>query len=280
MVGIGLMLSFTALASTADAITKSFTEIHPVPQLLWLRFLGQTTGLLLLLPWLGWRGLVVSHRPSTQVARGILLTASASLFVFALSVLPFSTAKVLAFTSPLLVALLSLPLLGERVGWGRAIAIAVGFLGVVTIISPTQGNMHWAMLLPLGTATTYAIYQIMTRHVAAYETPFNSLFYVSVVGLVLTSCVVPFFWTPIRLEHFVFLLAHGAVVGFGHFLQIWALSMASASLLAPFGYFSLIWAVIFGYLVFDERLDTRILLGAAAIAVCGIYLFRLSAPRR
>lgn len=280
MLGIALMLAFTTLAATADAITKSFTEIYPVPQLLWIRFLGQTGALLLLVPWVGWRGLVVSHRPSAQLARGMLLTTSAALFVFALSMLPFSTAKVLAFTSPLLVALLSLPLLGERVGWARAAAIAVGFAGVVVIIRPDHGSMEWAMLLPLGTATTYALYQLMTRQIATHDGPLPSLFYVSIVGLGMTSLAVPFFWTSVSPGHLAFLLVHGAAVGFGHFLQIRALSMASASLLAPFGYASLIWAVTFGYLAFGEIMDWGIIVGGTAIAGCGIYLFRGASARR
>ncbi len=280
MLGIALMLAFATMASSADAITKAFTELYPVPLLLWIRFLGQTAGLLLLLPWVGWRGLVACQRPSAQIARGVMLTASASFFVFALSQLPFSTAKVLAFTSPLLVAALSLPLLGERVGLARVAAIAVGFAGVVVIIRPDQGSVEWAMLLPLCTAASYALYQLMTRMVASHDGPVASLFYVSAVGLVLTSCALPFFWVPVRAEHVAFLLVHGAVVGFGHFLQIRALSMAAPSLLAPFGYTSLIWAIGFGYFLFGETMEGGILVGGAAIAGCGIYLFRSAVPRR
>lgn len=279
MLGIALMLSFTALAATADAITKSFTEIYPVPQLLWVRFMGQTGALLLLLPWVGWRGLLNSYRPTVQVARGVLLTMSAGMMVFALSLLPFSTAKVLAFTSPLLVALLAVPLLGERVGWGRAMAIGIGFVGVVIIIRPGSNSMQWAMLLPLGTASAYALYQIMTRQVAGHDGPLPSLFYVSFVGLLMASCIAPFFWSSMSPGHLVFLLVHGAVVGFGHFLQIRALSMASASLLAPFGYASLIWAVSIGMLAFGETLTWNIVVGALTIAACGIWLFAGSGRR-
>lgn len=279
MLGIALMLAFATMASSADAITKAFTETYPVPLLLWIRFLGQTLSLLLLVPWVGWRGLVACRRPAAQVARGVMLTASASFFVFALSQLPFSTAKVLAFTSPLLVALLSLPLLGERVGAARAVAIAAGFAGVVVIIRPDQGSIEWAMLLPLGTAASYALYQLMTRQVASHDGPIASLFYVSAVGLAATSLALPFFWVPVRADHLAFLLVHGAAIGFGHFLQIRALSMAAPSLLAPFGYTSLLWAMVFGYFVFDETMDWGIVVGGTAIAGCGIYLFRSAAPR-
>lgn len=285
LLGIALMLGFATMASLLDAVTKGLTATYPVPVLLWLRFLGQTGSLLLLLPWLGWSGLVATTAPRIQLARGLALTLSAGSFVFALSYLPFATAKVLSFTSPLLVTLLSLPLLGERVGWRRAIAVAVGFLGVVAVIRPGFGadglsTLEWAMTLPLLSAAAYAGYQLLTRRIAQHDSAVASLFHVSAVGLIAASLLVPFYWVPVPPWLVVGLLVHGALVGVGHFLQIRALALAPASLLAPFGYASLLWAVLIGALVFNEAITAFTLLGAAVIAGSGLYLFRSATTAR
>jgi drug/metabolite transporter (DMT)-like permease len=275
------MLGFATMASLLDAVTKGLTASYPVPVLLWLRFVGQTGALLLLLPWLGWRGLVATTAPRIQLARGLALTLSAGSFVFALSYLPFATAKVLSFTSPLLVTLLSLPLLGERVGWRRAIAVGVGFLGVVAVIRPgfAATELEWAMMLPLLSAAAYACYQLLTRRIAQHDAPVASLFHVSAVGLVAASLLVPFYWVPVPPWLVALLLVHGALVGAGHFLQIRALALAPASLLAPFGYASLLWAVLIGAVVFGETIGAFTVLGALVIAGSGLYLFRAAAAR-
>lgn len=282
LAGIALMLGFATMASLLDAITKGLTASYTVPTLLWLRFLGQTGSLLLLLPWIGWSGLAATSAPAVQLGRGVALTVSAGAFVFALSYLPFATAKVLSFTSPLLVTLLSLPLLGERVGWRRAVAVAVGFLGVVAVIRPGFGidgatALDWAMALPLLSAGAYACYQLLTRRVAQRDGPVASLFYVSVVGLVASSLLVPFHFVSVPPWLVAFLLVHGALVGVGHFLQIRALALAPASLLAPFGYASLLWAVLIGATVFGEAIGVFTILGALTIAGSGLYLFRSAA---
>lgn len=283
LAGIALMLGFATMASLLDAVTKGLTASYPVPMLLWLRFLGQTGSLLLLLPWIGWAGLLATSAPRVQLGRGVALTVSARAFVFALSYLPFATAKVLSFTSPLLVTLLSLPLLGERVGWRRALAVAVGFLGVVAVIRPGFGEgtaLEWAMALPLLSAAAYACYQLLTRRVAQRDGPVASLFYVSVVGLVASSVLVPFHFVAVPPWLVAFLLVHGALVGVGHFLQIRALALAPASLLAPFGYASLLWAVLIGATVFGEAIGVFTLLGALTIAGSGLYLFRSATSGR
>lgn len=274
LVGIGLMLCFAFMASNLDAIAKWFTQHYPVVELMWIRYAAQTAAFLVAMAFLGGRRIAATRAPRLQVARGMALFASAALFVFGLSLLPFATAKVLSFTSPLIVAGVSLPLLGETVGWRRWLAILVGFAGILVVIRPDVGAIELAMLLPLGTAFCYAFYQVMTRHVTGVDGSLPSLFYTTLVGFALASLVVPFHWTTPTPMHAAILFVHGIVVGLGHFILIKAFSMAPASLLAPFGYTSLIWAVGLGYLVFGERPDWGTLAGGALIALAGIYLVR------
>lgn len=279
LAGIGLMLLFAFMASHLDALAKWFTQHYPVVELMWIRYASQTIAFLVAIPLLGWQRITVTRAPVVQLARGAALLASATLFVFGLSYLPFATTKMLGFTSPLMVAAISLPLLGEAVGWRRWIAIVIGFVGILVVIRPDVGTVELAMLFPLGTAASYAFYQVMTRHVTGIDAPLPSLFYTVVVGFVLISAVVPFHWVTPAAIHVPILFVHGVAVGLGHFILIKAFTLAPASLLAPFGYTSLIWAVALGYLVFGERPDWGTVTGGALIALAGIHLARGASQR-
>lgn len=274
LLGIGLMLIFATMASWLDAVAKHFTASYPVVELIWIRYATQTGLLLLALPWFGWRRMIVTRAPMLQVARGAALFFSATLFVAALSLLPFATTKVLGYTSPLIVTAISAPLLGERVGLRGWLLVALGFAGVLLIARPGIVALDWAMLLPLCTAASYALYQIGTRRAADIDSSLVSLFWMALVGFALASVLVPFVWTPPTLAHLAILVAHGALVGLGHFVLIRSLACAPASLVAPFGYASLLWAVLIGWLVFAEPPDAATLAGGALIAVAGILIAR------
>ncbi|MBL8701764.1 MAG: DMT family transporter [Alphaproteobacteria bacterium] len=276
LLGIGLMLVFTVLAIHLDAMAKWFTRHYPIPELMWIRYASQTAAFCVAGAILGWRRIALTRAPRLQVARGAALLLSAGLFVAGLSVLPFATTKVLGDTAPLIVAAISLPLLGERVGWRRWIAILGGFAGIVVVVRPDIGAIEPAMLLPIGTACSYALYQVMTRSVAGIDAPLPCLFYTSLVGFAVTSVAVPFFWVPPTPIHLVVLFFHGLGTGLGHFILIRAFAFAPASLLAPFGYASLIWAVALGYFVFGEAPDWGTLVGGGLIALAGIHLVRVA----
>ena len=130
------------------------------------------------------------------------------------------------------------------------------------------------MLFPIGTAISYAAYQLMTRYVTGVDPGLTSLFYTALVGCALATPAVAFVWiTPTPL-HLALLCLHGVAVGLGHFVLIRAFTYAPASLIAPLGYTSLLWAVILGYLVFGEVPDLGTLIGGALIAAAGIFLAR------
>ncbi len=274
LLGVGLALIFAAMASHLDVVSKWFTQSYPVLELVWIRYTTQTIVFLALIPWLGWRRILGTRALKLQIARGTALWASASLFVTGLSFLPFATTIVLGQTSPLIVAAIALPLLGERVGLRRWATILLGFAGLVIVVRPDFGNFQWAMLFPLGTACTYALYQVMTRYVAGVDATLPSLFYTALIGWLLASIAVPFVWQMPTLPHLAILFGHGVGIGLGHFILIRAFVYAPASLIAPLGYTSLIWAVILGWFVFNESPDAGTLIGGMLIAISGIVLAR------
>jgi len=284
LLGIALMLAYTLLANGLDAFTKWMCEWYSPPQLIWIRYSSQTFLFLALMPQMGWRRVAATQIPLIHLARGLALLASSMLFVISLSLLPFATANVLTFISPLLVAAVSAVLLGERIGLARIATVLAGFAGVVIVIRPGIDSIEPAMVFPLLCAVTYAGYQLLTRYTAGIDAALPSLFYTSLVGCLVPSLAMPFFWsaTPSLLEAGI-LFVHGILAGLGHFMLIKALSYAPASTIAPFGYASLIWSVALGFLIFGEPPDWGTVVGGLIIALAGVYLVRIesrAAPSR
>jgi drug/metabolite transporter (DMT)-like permease len=246
-----------------------------VPQVVWARYVFQLGWMLLLIPRIGAIGLVRTTRPGMNLVRGLLL-AVATLFMFtAISFVPLADAYTVTFIAPLLITVFSIPLLGERVGWRRWSAVVAGFVGVLIVIRPGVGMPHWALALPLVTALGFALYQILTRKVAGTpgETSVAMLFYVASVGAVVTSALVPFFWRTVAPLDWVPMAAMGLLGGIGHLILIRALTIAPASLLAPFVYTQIVWALVLGYLVFGDLPNVWMLLGGAVIVASGLYVF-------
>ena len=158
-------------------------------------------------------------------------------------------------------------------------AITVGFIGVLIIIRPGLGVMHWAAILPLGTAVCYALYQIMTRIAAATEDTRTSLFWTSAVGVIVTSAAVPFWWTAPSPFAWTLMVGTGLLFGFGHYLLIKGFEVAPASMLAPFIYTQLIWVTIIGYIVFGNFPDGFTLLGGVVVIASGLYVWHRETRR-
>jgi drug/metabolite transporter (DMT)-like permease len=278
LLGIALMLTYTALANSLDAFTKYMCEWYTPPQLIWIRYTSQTILFLALMPLLGSRRVAGTSMPLVHVARGVALLASSMLFVLSLSLLPFATANVLTFVAPLLVAAASVFFLGERIGLQRAATVFAGFAGVVIVIRPGFGAIEPAMIFPLLCAVTYAGYQLLTRYTAGVDAALPSLFYTSLVGCLVPALAMPFLWaaTPTPL-HAGLLFVHGLLAGLGHFQLIKALAYAPASTIAPFGYASLLWSVALGFVLFGERPDWGTVLGGIVLALAGVRLVRLEA---
>lgn len=273
--GIGLVILAIGLFTVMDAIGKGLMARYPVPQVVWARYFFQLSWMLLLLPRVGAGGLVRTTRLGTNIVRGLLLAFSTIFMFGAISFVPLADAYTITFIAPLLVTVFSIPMLGERVGWRRWTAVCAGFIGVLIVIRPGFGMAHWALALPLVTAVGFALYQILTRKVSGTpgETAFAMLFHLAWVGTAILTAVVPFFWQPIAPLDWLPMAAMGALGGLGHLILIRALTIAPASLLAPFVYTQIAWALLLGYLVFGDVPDRWMLLGGAVIVASGLYVF-------
>jgi drug/metabolite transporter (DMT)-like permease len=272
--GVALMLGATALFIVMNTIVKVLAAHLPVVELVWARTLGHLVFIVALFAPThgGWR-LFVTRRPLVQVSRSLLLITSTSCFFFAIGHVPLADATTISFTAPIIVAMLAGPALGERVTAGHWVAIAVGFAGALLVIRPTGSGFNPYALFVLVSAATYAGYQILTRLVAAFDTPETTVTYSALVGTVLLSLVVPFYWTtPERPWQAALLAALGLLGGLGHYCVARAFAIVPASTLSPFHYVQLLWASILGYVVFGDVPGAMTWVGAALIVGSGLSI--------
>jgi drug/metabolite transporter (DMT)-like permease len=279
--GILLILVSTLIFSANDALVKWLTQHHPVPQLVWARFLFQLLLLVVLIRPSRPLAMFRTQQPALQISRGLLALASSLLFVFAVQAIPLADAAAIGMANPLIATLLAVPLLGEPIGIRRILAVTVGFIGVLVILRPGLGVMHPAALFALGVAFTYALFQIITRKLGPTEAPLTTMLYSSIVPVVAMSLAMPFVWAPAGLWHWCLMAVMGAVGGIGHYMVVRAFRLAPVGVLAPFGYFQLIASTLLGFLVFNQWPDRWTVAGAVIVTLSGLYvLYRETVRRR
>ena len=207
------------------------------------------------------------------IIRGILLLLCTCLFFTAIGYIGLAEANSIMFISPFFVVALSIPLLKEKVGIRRWSAVAIGFIGILIILRPGFQDIQWAYLLIIGVAFFFALFTILTRTLSFTETAISMWFYTALVGMVGSSSVVWHYWQTPTLHQTLMLLFIGAIGGGSHFIVIKAYQRASASILAPFQYFQIIWATVYGLLIFDTAPDGWTWLGTAIIIASGLYVW-------
>ncbi len=275
--GIGLMCIAVICFTCIDTIGKYLNHFMPILQVVWGRFLFAFLAVCLLpVPGTGAihpRAVVASQRLWLQIIRGGLLLASTGLNLGALQFLQLDQAMAIMFSGPFLVAALSIPLLGERVGPRRWAAIAVGFIGVLIVARPGFGGIHPAAILSLACALCYAFYVIVTRMLARVDSSETTSFYSNLPGSIAMTLILPFIWqTPGWGYLYALMVMQGVVAALGHYLLIRAHRIAPASVLSPFMYTQTIWVIIAGFLVFGDLPNHWTLLGCAIVVASGLYL--------
>lgn len=253
----------------------------PVVQIVWARTLGHTLFVVALFGPRhgGWR-LFVTRHPALQLARSLLLLVSTSLFFTAIGRVPLADATAVSFTSPLLVAALAGPSLGERVDLKHWAAIAAGFAGALMVIRPAGGGTNPYLFLVLGNSACYAAYQVLTRRVAAFDRPETSVAYSALIGTLALSAVAPLSFTiPAHVSEWVMLPTLGLLGGLGHYFVARGLTLGPASILSPFHYVQLVGAAALGFLVFGDVPSAWTWTGAAVVIASGLYIAWREASR-
>jgi len=273
MKGVLFQLGALLLFVVMDTMLKLMTADFHVLQIIWARFLFSFLAVALVLRLsmgrLPWR----SRAPGLQALRSLLLAGCSILFTSALAHIPLADATAVGFASPLITVALAAVVLRERVSPRRWCGVAIGFIGVMVALRPpflTGAPLHWAYLLPLGTAGMFAVYQILTRRLAALDDSRVTILHTGLAASLATSLAQPFVFIPPDAAQWGILITVGLLGALSHGLLVLAYARAPASLLAPLSYSQLIWATLAGILVFADWPDGITLLGAAIIALGGV----------
>jgi drug/metabolite transporter (DMT)-like permease len=272
LLGILWMLATMFWFVTLDSTAKYLMQSYPVPQVIWARFFFHLIFVVILMgPRL--RTQIKSQSPIHQCLRSLFMFSTTVLFFIGISFLPLTTASTIMFMAPVILTILSIPLLGEKVGPRRWMGIIIAFAGAVLVMRPGGDSLELSILIVLAAACTHAMYQVFTRKLGTRDAPMTSLFYTGITGALVMTLVAPFVWQPVATFDWLLFVFAGIAGGIGHLCLIRAFRQAPASVVAPFSYSSLLWATAFGYLLFGDLPDAWTLSGAALIIGSGLYIF-------
>ncbi len=274
LVGIGLVSLTYLIFSLLDGSAKWLVQGMPVVMVVWLRFFSQVVFAgAVLLPRRGLAVVRTRHLRWHLLRTAMAVVMTAMNFV-ALQYLQLTVTSSIFFSSPIIIALISAPLLGEKLDPAKLLAIAAGFCGVLVIVHPWSADFHPAMLLSVLNAFLYAGFMMTTRHLAAYDPP-DTIQFLPAVGATLVLAPFAFFgweWPDSWREWTVACLL-GVFGGVGHHLLALAHRYAPSSVIAPFVYQQVIYMALFGYLVFGDVPGTSVWVGASIVVASGLYLF-------
>jgi len=273
--GIFYMCLAVALIASQEAMAKYLGQSLPMLQVIGARYFGHLLLMIVvLMPRNGLR-LFRAKRPVVQIGRSVLLLIDTALFFFSLTLIGLAEATAIFFSVPILVVLLSIPLLGERVEWPRMVAVGIGFAGMLVIIRPGSGVIGYGALLTLGAAFCVSLFNIITRKLADEDPVPVTMFYTAMAGAVIMLLIVPFIWqSPVGWQQWTALVLIGIAGGAAHSCIIASHVFAPASTVAPFMYSQIFWALGFGYLFFGALPDQFTVIGGMIVIASGIYLLR------
>ena len=268
--GIALHSGATVLFAVADTTSKYLSASLPVVEIQWIRYVLFFGLAVLLARRMPLRALRPNNR-KLQIARGLLVTGSSVLFVFGVRQMSMAEATTISFLSPLLITILSIPLLGEVVGIRRWAAVLVGMAGVLIVVRPGTSGFQPAAFWGMASSFCWAMALIITRKISTSDQATTTLLCSSGIGVLALTFLAPFGWVWPSAAQWALLTMLGLLSSLGQWMVILAHRQAAASLLAPFSYSQLIWAIAAGFLIFGVLPDQWTLAGAAVIVASGLY---------
>jgi drug/metabolite transporter (DMT)-like permease len=273
--GIAMVLLSQLVLLVLDISAKWLSvEGIPTGEIVFVRYgMHMVLLLLLFLPVTGTR-LFISNNWKLEILRGSCLLGTTGLNFLSMRYLPLTVTSAIMFTSPLIVCALSGPMLGDKVGWRRWVAIGVGFIGILIIVRPGSEAFQPAALLSLGCALFLALFSILTRKLAGVDTAMTQQFYAGVTPIILLLPIAftDWVWPSQPISWVAFFIMGAAGLG-GHYLNSVAHRFATPAMLAPFSYLSLLYLSMASWLIFNQPPDQWFALGAAIIIASGLYIW-------
>lgn len=274
LTGIALVSLTYLIFTLLDGSAKWLVGSVPVIVVVWLRFLTHAVFASALLFPLRGKSLIRTNHLRWHLLRGAMFCAMTGINFWALQYLQLAVTSSIFFVVPILISLMAAPMLGEKLDAGRWIAIVAGFAGVLVIVRPGSADFHPAMLLSLVNALLYALFNLSTRRLAAYDSPETIQYLPAVAASILLAPFAVAGWeSPATWLEWSVLCLLGVLGGLGHYFLALAHRYAPATVIAPFLYQQVIYMALFGYVVFGDVPSAGVWLGAAIVIASGLYLF-------
>jgi drug/metabolite transporter (DMT)-like permease len=270
--GILLMCAAVLIFTVSSTMVKALGSGYPVAQIVFFRCLLAFLPLYVAIRRAGGWVTLRTKRPGAHTFRVVVGGLALFIGFWALTLMPLADYYAFTYAAPLFATMLSIPILGEQVGIRRWSAVAVGFVGVLIMLRPGVQSFDFASLVAIAAAFTYALAIIAVRNLARTESSASAVFYFTLAGLVLSGAALPFDWRDPTLQEWALLLGLGVVSGFGQILMTDAYRLAPPAVIAPFDYTSMLWALVFGYVLFGDFPEPMVLAGAAVIIASGVYI--------
>lgn len=271
--GILLIILATLFFATMDGVSRYLAETYNVFVINMIR--SWVLAILVISISLrkknGLKKVITTKQPYIQFIRGILLILAILIGVYSFTTLGLVQTHSILSSFPLIVVAFSGPILKEKIGIQRWMAVLFGFIGVLIILNPADFIISFDALLPVAGAFVLGFYTIFTRKVSATDTSETSFFWVAMVGCAVMSIIGPFFWEPIFFKDWTLMALLCILSTAGHFLLIKAYENAEASVLQPFTYFQLFFASIIGIYIFNDKVTLSIFLGGSIVVASGIF---------
>ena len=271
--GILLMIITTIVFASQDGLSKYLATEYNVYMVVMIRYWffaafvismsSRRSG--------GIKRVAKTKSPILQIFRSVILVAEMCITILAFTLLGLAETHAIFASYPLIIAMLSGPILGEYVGWRRWLAISVGFIGILIILNPGNGIFSPYALVPLAGAILFALYGLLTRYVGQYDNSSTSFFWTGVVGSIAMTIIGLNYWDPVSKSDWSIMLLLSASGVVGHYLLIKCYEVAEASAVQPFAYLQLIWASMIGIIIFGEQITTNVLIGACIIVGAGLF---------
>ncbi len=271
--GIFLMVITTIVFASQDGLSKYLATEYNVYMVVMIRYWffaafvmttsSRKPG--------GVKQVAKTKTPLLQIFRSLILVTEVCVTILAFTLLGLAETHAIFASYPLIIAMLSGPILGEHVGWRRWLAICVGFSGILIILNPGNGIFSPYALVPLAGAILFALYGLLTRYAGQYDNSSTSFFWTGIVGCIAMTAIGLNFWDPVSQGDWSIMLILSASGMLGHFLLIKCYEVAEASAVQPFAYLQLIWASLIGVIIFGEQITTNVLIGACIIVGAGLF---------
>lgn len=273
--GISLMVATTFVFAVQDGLSRHLAAEYNVLMVVMIRYWFFAAFVITIARRKagGIRAAAKTSQPIVQAFRGVLLAAEVCVMIAAFTILGLVESHAVFTSYPLLIAALSGPLLGEKVGWRRWSAIGVGFVGVLIILQPGMAVFDPAAVIPLLAAAMFAVYGLLTRFVARRDTSATSFFWTGVTGSLAMTLAGIWFWEPMLPRDWLYMAALCVTGVTGHWLLIRCYEVAEASAVQPFAYLQLVFAAVIGISIFGETVRTNVAIGAALIVAAGLFTF-------